>query len=487
MDNIMESTVMADYKKYLQKKVTKRILIYGAGVVAYYFSYELMENKVFRQAFDGFIVQRPEYDVSNYWGKPVQSISKYDEDKDKYYLIIATKDNVWDEIDIYLKEHGWRDYYFLSSEEYMQIRRKYSQPMEEYMIGQFERIRTRLGQMEGTINRIYSNMVDMTNIMADVMEKYQYNGKPSDKTNYLDDFREFRSKDTYIEEVQGLLEDLSVESMQKVCLILDRLNRLCDNQPILYSEDEEKQLEVIESEFYRKICKISDSLYMYKDYKLPIYHFETCVFWYEHGIGMLENLDCIKNKCLIDAGGFIGDSALVFSKYWTGKIYSFEADADNYSYMQDTISLNELKNVIPVNKALVDREGAVDIYKTLANSCNTINKKSSFSEIQGNPVQVQGISLDTFVEERQLSVGLIKTDVEGAEQCLLEGAEKTLKKQKPDLIISIYHSIEDFFHIKRKIENLDVGYRFKLFRPVIKGSFMLETCLICEAILNNEA
>ena len=76
------------------------------------------------------------------------------------------------------------------------------------------------------------------------------------------------------------------------------------------------------------------------------------MFYYKHGIGTIKDLSYIRNKAIIDAGAFIGDSALVLSDYTKDKIYGFEVDPENYKLFQKTIDLNHLTNVIPVNKAL---------------------------------------------------------------------------------------------------------------------------------------
>ena len=72
------------------------------------------------------------------------------------------------------------------------------------------------------------------------------------------------------------------------------------------------------------------------------------------------------------------------------------------------------------------------------------------------------VSIDDFVSERKLSVGLIKIDVEGTELDVLKGAKKTIKEFKPILLIGIYHNPEEFFGAKRYIENLISGYKFKI-------------------------
>ena len=88
-------------------------------------------------------------------------------------------------------------------------------------------------------------------------------------------------------------------------------------------------------------------------------------------------------------------------------------------------------------------------------------------------------SLDKYVEENNLKVGLIKTDLEGSEQQFLKGAEKTIKTQRPTLLISIYHTASDFFTIKPLIESWDLNYNFRIVKP-LDGEIMLETLLICE-------
>lgn len=83
------------------------------------------------------------------------------------------------------------------------------------------------------------------------------------------------------------------------------------------------------------------------------------------------------------------------------------------------------------------------------------------------------------MQEHGLNVGLIKVDTEGHEQPFLRGAEQTIRTQKPVLLISIYHNMPDFFHIKPMLESWNLGYSFRVHKP-IDGSVALETLLIAE-------
>jgi FkbM family methyltransferase len=61
----------------------------------------------------------------------------------------------------------------------------------------------------------------------------------------------------------------------------------------------------------------------------------------------------------------------------------------------------------------------------------------------GTECGVQVTEIDNFVEENNLETGLIKVDIEGFEQMLLRATEKTIRKQKPILMICFDHSGSD--------------------------------------------
>ncbi len=69
-------------------------------------------------------------------------------------------------------------------------------------------------------------------------------------------------------------------------------------------------------------------------------------------------------------------------------------------------------------------------------------------------------------------------DVEGSESAAIRGAIETIRRFKPLMAISVYHTPEDFLGIKPFIESLGLGYRFRIehhnpFDPVY------ETMLMC--------
>ena len=142
--------------------------------------------------------------------------------------------------------------------------------------------------------------------------------------------------------------------------------------------------------------------------------------------------------------------------------------------MLKTIELNESKKIVPINKALGSKDEELEIY--LQDSGSSINRV-----ITENPAKekIQVTTLDKFVKENNLEIGLIKVDIEGFEQEFLKGAFETIKAQKPTLLISIYHNASDFFDIKPMIESWNLGYKFRIVKP-IDGGIRGETLLIAE-------
>ncbi len=63
----------------------------------------------------------------------------------------------------------------------------------------------------------------------------------------------------------------------------------------------------------------------------------------------------------------------------------------------------------------------------------------------------------------------------------LKGAKHTICTQKPTMLISIYHSLDDFFEIKPLIESWNLGYTFSIHKP-IDYTISVETGLFCEIL-----
>jgi FkbM family methyltransferase len=308
-----------------------------------------------------------------------------------------------------------------------------------------------------------------------VPERYMYNNDYERRVTTS--FKEYRERPDYPQKLLALLKGLDDESAATVIKTLTRQEMIwgTEGKPLnILTDEENEQIRYLKQHFYGNILKISDDIYCYRNYLLPINHFEPCVFIYRYGLEKVIDKSRFSDKCIIDAGAFIGDTALILSPLTSSKVYAFEPTSKYFNLLKRTVELNNLINVVPVRAALGANCGRVNI--NVACSSSSVLKPNI--DLEGSE-EAELIALDMFVEERGLVVGLIKVDIEGYEQEFLKGAENTIKKQRPTLMISIYHNPNDFFMIKPIIESWNLGYRFEIFKPS-DFSISREVLLIAE-------
>ncbi|CAN5311703.1 hypothetical protein BH10BAC4_BH10BAC4_13930 [soil metagenome] len=165
-----------------------------------------------------------------------------------------------------------------------------------------------------------------------------------------------------------------------------------------------------------------------------------------------------KGDVVLDIGGCWGDTALYFAHKVgdDGKVFSFEFIPDNIKLFDINTNLNpHLKRSIElVAHPVTDHTG--DTIFFLDNGPGSRIETKSFNGQTGSTTTV---SIDDFVLAQKVEkVDYIKMDIEGAEPMALRGAIETIKKFKPTLAISIYHSMEDFINIPRWILELNLDY-----------------------------
>ncbi|MFD1802232.1 FkbM family methyltransferase [Mixta tenebrionis] len=279
-------------------------------------------------------------------------------------------------------------------------------------------------------------------------------------------------KSDYIKLISGLDD----ESIYIVNRIISRVQKYRKHKTSFFhfTSEEKHALKKIEDQHASSIIKLNNEYYAYGKYIIPINLITTTIFYYKYFIDELSGLKFVRNKAIIDVGGSFGDSALIFSKETSDKVHVFEPTSRMYELAKKTIIENNINNVILNKIALGDKEENLNI--AVNDDFSTFEFECSESEVTEN---VRVITLDNYVDKMGIDVGLIKVDIEGFEKKFLSGAEKTIRNQKPILIISIYHSAQDFFKIKTIIENYDLGYTFKIRKPSDK-SVIVDTMLIAE-------
>lgn len=316
-------------------------------------------------------------------------------------------------------------------------------------------------------------------ILAIQQEMAEYNIPLNGTWRFQGEMGEYLANNDIKERLIALCSNLDDKSKATIFKVINRLKNYYLNpgyQPLL-THEEKIEHQRIKSEFYPNIYQVNEGCFSYNGYFLPINHFEVGVFWNTYDLHIFKTLDVIRQKSIIDVGAFIGDSALVLSSFTNNNVYAFEATKGSYDLMLETIRLNNSKKIIPIHKGL-----GADCYKTIINIDNI---EGCSSILMGYEIkcseEIEIITLDSYVKENSIEVGLIKVDIEGFEQEFLKGAKETIKAQKPALLISIYHNIDDFFEIKPMIESWNLGYTFYIHKP-IDHSVSVEMALYAEVL-----
>lgn len=163
------------------------------------------------------------------------------------------------------------------------------------------------------------------------------------------------------------------------------------------------------------------------------------------------------HKRVIDIGANIGIYSYYFSKHFE-IVEAFEPQLDcAYAIFQCASGLSNVKIHCT---ALSEKNDVLPLY--IPTDCAgkiselaTLSRNNRFD--QGKCVQVPTCRLDDY---KFKDVSLIKIDVEGYEHYVLRGAEKTIKENKPFLLMEIeqrHIGEKPIYEIFREV--LDFGYR----------------------------
>jgi FkbM family methyltransferase len=147
---------------------------------------------------------------------------------------------------------------------------------------------------------------------------------------------------------------------------------------------------------------------------------------------------------IFDVGANIGTMTLTFAKKAVkGKVYAFEPTNYAYQKLVKNISLNPgLSKRITTIQTFLGNETAKNHGMKAYASWKVDKKRSGVHPLHGGSVQqtseVGSVSMDDFCSENNIEkLDLIKIDTDGYEFEILKGAEKTITKHSPVIILEI--------------------------------------------------
>jgi FkbM family methyltransferase len=220
------------------------------------------------------------------------------------------------------------------------------------------------------------------------------------------------------------------------------------DESVLGKENNDRYIKALEN---NNTIQFRDGYFELFDFKSSKPFFES--LFSNYGLDLFSKKE---HEICLDLGAFIGDTAFLIDKYLKpDKIISFEPDKDNFKILKTNLQLNKLNNVVPVNLA-VGKQTKTGFIESSGGSSKVIKSKTS----RVNKTKI--VTIDEYVKNiRERQITFIKMDVEGEELNVLSGAKMTIKKDKPDLLIAIYHKGEHLFEIPKLLKSLVPNYNLR--------------------------
>lgn len=146
-----------------------------------------------------------------------------------------------------------------------------------------------------------------------------------------------------------------------------------------------------------------------------------------------------EDHIIIDIGAHIGVfSLLAAEKAKKGRVYSIEADEENYRCLKINVESNNLSNISTYLLALTDYRGTGKLY-----SANESWAHSLYKPISENYKTVRTDTLANFITDNNIHhVDYMKINVEGAEYSILLNTPKSIMKRIKLMLIEFHPSDE---------------------------------------------
>ena len=199
-----------------------------------------------------------------------------------------------------------------------------------------------------------------------------------------------------------------------------------------------------------------------------VFAFREC---YEPELEYLRSLLC-PGATFVDVGANLGIYTLVASRIVgpSGRVIACEPSVQSFPLLQRNITLNSLTNVTAFPVALSEKAGRVPLYH--AGSCSSGNSLGYHPSFPGSFETVLAESLDDVLQRIPAGrVDVIKMDVQGAEELVLRGAQKTLASKNPAIIFEFYPEGADLLGLSPSgAWNLLEGLGYEFFTVCSAGS-----------------
>ncbi|MCG8390495.1 MAG: FkbM family methyltransferase [Cytophagales bacterium] len=173
--------------------------------------------------------------------------------------------------------------------------------------------------------------------------------------------------------------------------------------------------------------------------------------YYEQEITDFLTRSIGSNDIFLDVGAHVGYFSLLASRLATGgKIISFEPFKNNIQFIHRIMDLNQVNNWKLVPNAVSDFNGNLFFEEGPTSSTGKVLKNT----VLNNANMVEAISLDQLLVDEQICPNIVKIDVEGHGDKVLEGFKSFEKLSGPCLILlELHHNSNELEYFRERFRN----------------------------------
>ncbi len=279
----------------------------------------------------------------------------------------------------------------------------------------------------------------------------------------ISELKLFSEKEIY-EHIREKLKMVPVDTQESISKFLDNFSFWGSFHP---TENDFSTLERL-SKFLKENSEKFEKMYQsLEDYRSKKIFYAILNNWYNYDFINLEqvmekcfshyfDLDIIpscQEEVFVDLGAFNGDTVEDFIKIYGDnykKIYAYEMTEQSMRELKERVK--NYPRIIYEQKAVSDEVGMGSIK---IHEISTSSNQLELEEIG----EIEVTSLDDDIGEK---ITMIKMDIEGSELKALKGAENHIIKDKPKLLLSVYHGYEELLTLWEYLEKLDLSYHYYL-------------------------
>ena len=189
--------------------------------------------------------------------------------------------------------------------------------------------------------------------------------------------------------------------------------------------------------------------------------------WEPQTTKLLLSLSGLISGDVIVGGAYFGDQAILVAKSIMSdghKVHCFEPNIAQASMLKKNVALNDLSNVEVLEKGLWHTSNEVMRLEGFDSFANAV----VVSDGDGDGFGTE--TIDNYVSENNIKVGMIQLDIEGSELAALQGAARALLRDEPVVVFELHRSYVDWTDGLRNTEIcnlvLEMGYEVFAIRDI---------------------